>query len=86
MLSLRQKDAVSLIFAIQDVTALQRQKDAMQQALRDAFHTAEDLSRAKSDFLARMSHDMRTPMNAVLGMAAIALSNLDDSSRVRDCL
>jgi len=88
VLSLRQKDGVpvSLIFAIQDVTALQRQKDAIQQALRDAFHTAEDLSRAKSDFLGRMSHDMRTPMNAVLGMAAIALSHLDDSGRVRDCL
>ncbi len=88
VLSLRQKDGVpvSLIFAIQDVTALQRQKDAIQQTLRDAFHTAEDLSRAKSDFLARMSHDMRTPMNAVLGMAAIALSHLDDSVRVRDCL
>jgi len=88
VLSLRQKDGVpvSLIFAVQDVTSLQRQKDAIQQALRDAYHTAEDLSRAKSDFLARMSHDMRTPMNAVLGMAAIALSHLDDSSRVRDCL
>jgi len=88
ILSLRQKDGVpvSLIVAIQDVTALQRQKDAMQQTLRDAFHTAEDLSRAKSDFLARMSHDMRTPMNAVLGMASIALSHLDDGARVRDCL
>ncbi len=88
VLGLRQKDGVpvSLIFAIQDVTALQREKDAIQQALRDAFHAAEDMSRAKSDFLSRMSHDMRTPMNAVLGMAAIALSHLDDSSRVRDCL
>jgi len=88
VLSLRQKDGVpvSLIFAIQDVTALRCQKDAIQQTLRDAFHTAEDLSRAKSDFLARMSHDMRTPMNAVLGMASIALSHLDDSSRVQDCL
>jgi len=88
VLFLRQKDGTpeSLILAVQDVTALQRQKDAIQQALRDAFHTAEDLSRAKSDFLARMSHDMRTPMNAVLGMASIGLSNLDDSSKVRDCL
>lgn len=88
ILSLRQKDGmpVSLIFAVQDVTALQRQKDIIQQTLRDAFHTAEDLSRAKSDFLARMSHNMRTPMNAVLGMASIALSHLDDSGQVQDCL
>ncbi len=88
VLSLHQKDGmpVSLIFAVQDVTALQRQKDIMQQTLRDAFHTAEDLSHAKSDFLARMSHNMRTPMNAVLGMASIALSHLDDSRQVQDCL
>ncbi len=88
VLSLNQKDGVpiSLIFAVQDVTALRQQKDAIQQTLQDAFHTTEDLSRAKSDFLARMSHDMRTPMNAVLGMASIALSHLDDSGQVRDCL
>jgi len=88
VLSLQQKNGapVSVIFAIQDVTALQRQQDDIQQTLRDAFHTAEDLSRAKNDFLARMSHDMRTPMNAVLGMASIALSHLDDSDRVRYCL
>jgi len=88
VLSLRQKDGtpVSLIFAVQDVTELQRQKNAIQQTLRDAFHTAEDLSRAKSDFLARMSHDMRTPMNAILGMASIALSQPDDSAQVRGCL
>ncbi len=86
VLRLRQKDTVSLIYAIQDVTVLHRQKDAIQRTMRDAFHAAEDLSRAKSDFLSRMSHDMRTPMNAVLGMAAIALSHLDDSRRVKDCL
>lgn len=88
VLSLQQKDGIpaALIFAIQDVTTLQRQKDAIQQTLQDAFHTAEDLSRAKSDFLARMSHDMRTPMNAVLGMTSIALSHLDDKRQVQDCL
>ncbi len=88
VLCLRQKDGVpvSVIFVIQDVTALKRQEDAIQQTLRDAFHTAEDLSRAKSNFLARMSHDMRTPMNAVLGMASIALAHLDDDDKVRDCL
>jgi len=86
VLSARQKDELLLIFAIQDVTALRRERETIQQTLRDAFHTAEELSRAKSDFLGRMSHDMRTPMNAVLGMASIALSRLDDTERVRDCL
>jgi len=86
VLNARQKDTVLLIFAIQDVTVLRRERETIQQTLRDAFHAAEELSRAKSDFLGRMSHDMRTPMNAVLGMASIALSHLDDSARVQDCL
>ncbi len=88
VLTLEQKDGVpvSVIFAVQDVTALQRQEEAIQQTLRDAFHTAEDLSRAKSDFLTRMSHDMRTPMNAVLGMTSIARSHLDDRDRLQNCL
>jgi len=86
VLNARQKDTTLLIFAIQDVTALRRERETIQQTLLDAFHTAEELSRAKSDFLGRMSHDMRTPMNAVLGMASIALSHLDDSARVQDCL
>lgn len=88
VLILHQKDGapLSLIFAIQDMTELQRQKSAVQEALQDAFHAAEDLSRAKSDFLARMSHNMRTPMNAILGMASIALAHPDDGAQVQDCL
>ncbi len=88
VLSLDQKEGgpTSVIFAVQDVTALKKQESAIQQTLRDAFHTAEDLSHAKSDFLARMSHDMRTPMNAVLGMTQIALTHLDDREQIRNCL
>lgn len=46
----------------------------------------EKASRAKSDFLSRMSHDIRTPMNAIMGMTAIAGSHIDSPSRVQDCL
>ena len=41
---------------------------------------------AKSDFLSRMSHDIRTPMNAILGMTTIAGSHIHDPERIRDCL
>lgn len=41
---------------------------------------------AKSEFLSSMSHDIRTPMNAIIGMTEIALRNLNDSMRVEDCL
>ena len=47
---------------------------------------AEAASRAKSEFLSNMSHDIRTPMNAILGMTAIAGANVDNPQRVRDCL
>lgn len=47
---------------------------------------ADRANRAKSEFLSNMSHDIRTPMNAVIGMTDIALSNLPDSNRVEDCL
>ncbi len=88
ILCLDSRDGVptSFVFAVQDVTTLKEQEHAIQQTLRNAFSAAEDLSQAKSDFLARMSHDMRTPMNAVLGMTRIALTHLDDRQRVRDCL
>ena len=42
--------------------------------------------KAKSEFLSSMSHDIRTPMNGIVGMTAIAMANIDNSDRVRDCL
>ncbi len=47
---------------------------------------AEENSRAKSTFLSNMSHDIRTPMNAVIGMTEIASNNINDQERVKDCL
>ncbi len=54
--------------------------------LQDALLLAEKASRAKSDFLSRMSHDIRTPMNAVIGYATIAASHIHEQERVKDCL
>lgn len=47
---------------------------------------AEEANRAKSEFLSNMSHDIRTPMNAIVGMTAIATSNIGNKERVLDCL
>lgn len=43
-------------------------------------------NKAKSEFLSNMSHDIRTPMNGIVGMTTIAIANIDDSARVKDCL
>lgn len=55
-------------------------------ALRDAYFSARRADNAKTDFLSRMSHDIRTPMNAIIGMTAIAESHMDDREKVSDCL
>ncbi len=47
---------------------------------------ATKANKAKSEFLSSMSHDIRTPMNGIVGMTAIAMANIDDLARVKDCL
>ena len=58
----------------------------MNQALSDAVHAAENANQAKSTFLSNMSHDIRTPMNAIIGFTTLAVSNIDNKKRVRDYL
>ncbi len=54
--------------------------------LQQAREEAVQASKAKSEFLSNMSHDIRTPMNAIVGMTAIARANLDNQQQVQDCL
>ena len=54
--------------------------------LQVAVEKAESANRAKSTFLSNMSHDIRTPMNAIIGFTTLALSNIDDTDRVKDYL
>lgn len=74
---------------ITDITEqreLQKKLEERSFQLKDALEYAERANQAKSDFLARMSHDIRTPMNAIIGMTAIADMHVDDRERVLDCL
>ena len=54
--------------------------------LQVAVEKAESANRAKSTFLSNMSHDIRTPMNAIIGFTTLAISNIDDKDRVKDYL
>ena len=56
------------------------------QALSEAVRAADTANRAKSTFLSNMSHDIRTPMNAIIGFTTLAVSNMDDKERVQDYL
>ena len=60
----------------------QQQMRALDKAKEEAVHA----NKAKSDFLSSMSHDIRTPMNAIIGMTEIGLKSVTDSERVEDCL
>lgn len=63
----------------------QEEKKA-KQALEEAYESLNLANEAKSDFLSRMSHDIRTPMNAIMGMTAIAENHLGNTEKVADCL
>ncbi|PXX43537.1 signal transduction histidine kinase [Hungatella effluvii] len=69
-----------------ELRQMQQKLEAQAEQMRSALKAAEEANRAKSDFLSRMSHDIRTPLNAVLGMKDIADAHLDDPAKVKDCL
>ncbi len=73
--------ALLLVFALY-YRLSQQQLRELQKAKREA----DRANQAKSEFLSNMSHDIRTPMNGIVGMTAIAIANIDDISRVKDCL
>ena len=66
--------------------SLNKYKKNIDMALMSAYEAARQASNAKSAFLSNMSHDIRTPMNAILGMCTIARQHMDDLNRVEDCL
>lgn len=65
---------------------LVRQKDEANQMLKAAVNQANSANQAKSDFLSHMSHDIRTPINGIMGMTDIALKNIGNQEKILDCL
>lgn len=72
--------------SVRSIENILKKEHAQRALLITAAKQAEAASLAKSEFLSRMSHDIRTPMNAIQGMTALALMNIDDKERVRDGL
>ncbi len=75
-----------VLIIIQDVTQTKQMERDARRALQEAFLAANRANDAKTEFLSNMSHDIRTPMNAIIGMTAIAGAHIGDRERVRDCL
>ncbi len=78
--------ASGIVYAAQDVTESKRKEMREQRAIQAACEAANHANASKSEFLSRMSHDIRTPMNGIMGMTKIACENLEDKDKVRDCL
>ena len=76
----------AVLIANRDVTEEKTHEIQQDMALRSALATAEHANKAKTAFLNNMSHDIRTPMNAIIGFTALAQTNLDDKEQVQDYL
>lgn len=77
------KDDERLVLLL--VMNIDRQKD-IEESLRAAINSAECANHSKTDFLSRMSHDIRTPLNAIVGMTAMAIKNRNNPEKQIDCL
>ncbi len=62
------------------------QKERTRKVLTEALKLAEKANSAKSDFLSRMSHDIRTPLNAIIGMTTIIAAHINDPEKINECL
>ena len=76
----------AVLVATRDTTAEKQTEQKQQDALRSALAAAEHANKAKTVFLNSMSHDIRTPMNAILGFTALATTHLDNAELVKDYL
>ena len=75
-----------IILSISDIDYAKKQREQMKEAMELAYKQAKQASAAKSEFLSNMSHDIRTPMNVILGMTQIAGRNVDNPEKIKDCL
>ena len=73
-----------LLLTVRDVHEMRLKEERVRQTLTDALMVAEKANNAKSDFLSKMSHDMRTPMNGIIGLAMIARKYRHDPDRMEE--
>ncbi len=81
-----QTDEIWGLTYVTNVTYERQETHRIEQALRDSFFQAQRANSAKTLFMSQMSHDIRTPLNSILGMAQIAQDHIDDKERLVDCM
>lgn len=80
------EEHTKLFACVRDIEEQIQVEEKSKKALQEAFEAAKRANDAKSEFLSKMSHDIRTPMNAIVGMTAIAEANIEDKERTKECL
>mgnify|MGYP003292631790 CR=1 FL=1 len=80
------RDSLSVIIGLRNIDEETRQEIRQRELLEDARNRAESANAAKSTFLFNMSHDIRTPMNAIMGFTGMAQRHIDDTEQVKDYL
>lgn len=82
----RAEQRICVMVCFKNVDDVRKAEERKQEILRGALELAESSNSAKSEFLSRMSHDIRTPMNAIIGMSSIAAANLEHPQKISECL
>lgn len=77
---------ITVVMCIRSVESLIRKEEQQKTILESALLNANQANEAKTVFLTNMSHDMRTPMNGIMGFCDLAMRHADEPERVRDCL
>lgn len=77
---------IIVVCLIRDIDSWKSQEVQSKQLLEEALKHAKNASNAKTEFLSRMSHDIRTPLNAIIGMTTLAEVQLDNTEKVKECL
>lgn len=77
---------MGIVMGLRNIDLEMHEEIEKKRLLEDALQQANNASKAKSTFLANMSHDIRTPMNAIMGFTAIAKTHLDNREKVEECL
>ena len=83
---IRGADEDHVAFGFRNITDEIEEQEKRQFELKEALENAQIASKAKTDFLFNMSHDIRTPMNAIIGFTNMAMKHIDDRDRVIDSL
>lgn len=77
-----QQDSVVLCF--KDIDNTKKQELSRMEFMQESLNSVDQMAKSKNIFFSNMSHDMRTPLNGIIGLTNLAMENLEDPKRIKD--